>query len=370
MRDTLSTNPRPDASATPGAALLLAAALLLPGAAPAQRSPPALALPIDCEIGTACVVQNYVDQDPGPGARDYRCGFLSYDGHKGSDIRVPDSRAYRQGVAVLAAAPGRVRALRDGMPDASVRVLGKAAVAGRESGNSVVIEHGGGWETQYAHLRRGSLPVRAGQNVRRGQKLGLVGLSGNTEFPHLHFEVRHDANTVDPFIGTGAALPCEPGHEPLWQPQALLALRYTATGVLAADVSGVPPVIGEGNVDRERTAVFAPDSKAAVFWVQIYGAQENDLEAMRLLAPDGRVLAERRGRIARNRAQQLSYAGARRGSEGWAVGTYRGEYALLRGDKQKEVLSLLREVRLSKGVDGPRSVGGGAAPAAKPDRAQ
>src|SRR4051794_27387255 len=157
------------------------------GIAPAA---PSLALPIACEMGKSCVLQNYVDHDPGPGSRDYRCGHLTYDSHKGTDIRVIDLPAFRRGVPVLAAAAGRVRAVRDGMPDVSVRDPSAAPVAGREAGNSVVIEHGEGWETQYAHLRKGSVAVRPGDRVEGGQPLGMTGLSGNTEFPHLHFEVR------------------------------------------------------------------------------------------------------------------------------------------------------------------------------------
>ena len=69
--------------------------------APVQAAP-VLSLPIACEIGAACIVQNYVDRDPGPAARDYHCGFLTYDGHKGTDIRVIDRARYKEGVAVVA----------------------------------------------------------------------------------------------------------------------------------------------------------------------------------------------------------------------------------------------------------------------------
>src|SRR3954464_1402100 len=96
---------------------------------------PELALPIACDIGSSCIVQNYVDRDAGPAARDYRCGFLTYDGHKGTDIRVIDADALRRGVGVLAAAAGRVRAVRDGMADVTVNALKDSAVAGREAGN-------------------------------------------------------------------------------------------------------------------------------------------------------------------------------------------------------------------------------------------
>jgi hypothetical protein len=325
--------------------LLFAIFALLPALAAAE-GPPSLVLPIDCEIGRACIVQNYVDRDPGSGARDYRCGLLTYDGHKGTDIRVIDAGVFKQGVAVLAAAPGRVRAARDGMQDASVRTTGKAAIAGREAGNSIVIDHGDGWETQYAHLRKGSVAVRAGDIVKAGQKLALAGLSGNTEFPHLHLEVRHGGRTVDPFVGLESAEACKPGDRPLWRKEALDALAYVATGVLDAGIAAAPPGIGDGGIDRGKTETFTSAAGAAVFWVQIYGAQENDLEELRLLAPDGRVLAERRERISRNRAQWLAYAGLRRGSALWPAGAYRGEYALYRGPQQEKLIALTREIRL------------------------
>src|SRR5258706_16384656 len=60
-----------------GAKPVLFAALAALSALAQAQSAPALALPVDCQIGRACIVQNYVDRDPGPGARDYRCGFLT-----------------------------------------------------------------------------------------------------------------------------------------------------------------------------------------------------------------------------------------------------------------------------------------------------
>jgi len=303
-------------------------------------------VPVECELGPVCVVQNYVDHDPGPAARDYRCGFLTYDGHKGTDIRVIDPAALRRGVAVLAAAPGRVRAVRDGMPDVSVRAGGKEAVAGREAGNSVVIEHGDGWETQYGHMRSGSVAVRAGDAVTAGQKLGVVGLSGYTEFPHLHFEVRRRGKTVDPFVGQERAS-CGLGERPLWLPSALDVLAYVATGLLGTGFSGGPPSL-DGEGVGGSSGAFTAGSGAAVFWVQIYGAQADDLQEMRLIGPDGRLLAERQDRITRNRAQWLAYVGLRRGGRDWAAGVYRGEYALYRGPQRERVMSVEREVRLPR----------------------
>ena len=63
-------------------------------------------------------------------------------------------------------------------------------------GNVVVLDHGGGLTTLYAHHRENL--VRAGERVRRGQPIGLVGRTGNATGDHLHFEVRWKDGTVDP----------------------------------------------------------------------------------------------------------------------------------------------------------------------------
>src|SRR5262249_323708 len=151
-----------------------------------------------------------------------------YDKHNGIDIRLLDMAAQKRGVAVLAAAPGRVARLRDGVQDISIRTPGAPSVDGRECGNGVVIDHGGGWETQYCHLAQGSVRVKVGETVKAGTPLGLVGLSGDTEFPHLHITVRHAGQVVDPFAPVGtAAGTCVGQGVPaggLWTPQAARAM--------------------------------------------------------------------------------------------------------------------------------------------------
>jgi murein DD-endopeptidase MepM/ murein hydrolase activator NlpD len=63
-------------------------------------------------------------------------------------------------------------------------------------GLSVVIEHGAGIETLYAHMSR--IDVKAGQFVRRGQVLGGIGSSGNSTGPHLHYEIRKNGIAQNP----------------------------------------------------------------------------------------------------------------------------------------------------------------------------
>ena len=102
---------------------------------------PRFDLPVACPASAGCVVRQYVDQDSGAGYADYRCGRYSYDGHRGTDIRVPDDILLSKGVAVLAAAPGVVAATRDGIADVSIREGGKEAIKDRAAGNVVLVDH-------------------------------------------------------------------------------------------------------------------------------------------------------------------------------------------------------------------------------------
>ena len=59
-----------------------------------------------------------------------------------------------KGVNVTAAAAGTVRAIRDGMPDQPISAQNCASIAGKECGNAVAVQHRGGWETRYCHLKK------------------------------------------------------------------------------------------------------------------------------------------------------------------------------------------------------------------------
>src|SRR3546814_20474670 len=85
---------------------------------------------------------------------------------------------------------------------------GPATTVDERNGNWVALRHDDGWVTTYAHMRNGSLAVRVGQRVTRGDKLGLVGLSGNPAFPHLHFAVTRGNLPPDPFTGQPPPAAC------------------------------------------------------------------------------------------------------------------------------------------------------------------
>ena len=76
-----------------------------------------LDLPVECKLGVNCWLVNLVDHDPSKGFQDYRYLDHGYDGHKGTDIAVRDWEAIRHGIPARESAPGKIKALRDDMPD-------------------------------------------------------------------------------------------------------------------------------------------------------------------------------------------------------------------------------------------------------------
>ncbi|HUL06146.1 MAG TPA: M23 family metallopeptidase [Candidatus Acidoferrum sp.] len=330
----------------------LAAVVLVAGTIVALRwplSPPAgprFDLPVACPTDMGCVVRNFVDDDPAPDAKDWRCGRLTYDGHKGTDIRVPDGVAMAKGVQVLAAAPGTVLRLRDGMDDVSIRDTGADAVKDREAGNSLIIDHGGGWETQYAHLRKGSIIVKPGQTVTAGQPIGLMGLSGNTEFTHTHFEVRHNGKPVDPYTGAEMGAGCGSAGAPLWTEQALAALPYREDAPFDAGFADAPPNQWAARAGAYAGIAPTVDSPALVFWIDVLGHRAGDRQLMRLLSPDGAPLASTDDVVTEAHIQWFQFVGAKRPANGWPPGRYRGEYSLVRDvDGQAQtVVVITREI--------------------------
>ncbi|OUJ66931.1 hypothetical protein BXP70_28955 [Hymenobacter crusticola] len=113
-----------------------------------------------------------------------------------------DVRAYQcYGKDVLAVANGRVVAARDGLPD---NIPGHGVsfhpavpiTLQTVAGNSLVLDLGGGHFAHYMHLQPGSVRVKAGDRVRRGQPLARIGNSGDAREPHLHFEVTTSATLL------------------------------------------------------------------------------------------------------------------------------------------------------------------------------
>lgn len=298
-----------------------------------------LQLPVDCTLGETCHIQHYMDRAPGPEAQDFRCDALSYDGHQGTDFALPTTAEMRNGVAVLAAADGTVRATRDGMADQIFADADMTTIDGRDCGNGVVIDHVDGWQTQYCHIRRGSIAVQQGQTVTAGQKLGLIGLSGRTQFPHLHLAVRRDGKIIDPFEPNSTES-CDGAASPaLWQDE----LPIFAGGIIDVGLAEAVPDYSDIKAGKAGRALSTTSPALVVFGLA-YGGQKGDTVEMTLTGPEGRIIRQS-VTLDKPQAQFFRATGRKRSGDNWPSGLYHGTVRLLRAGAELSTRSVQQTVR-------------------------
>jgi Peptidase family M23 len=114
--------------------------------------------------------------------------------YRGSATDVASYNIY--GKDVLAVADATVTSVVDNLPNEIPGKMPTNIAIEKADGNSIVLDLGAGRYALYAHLKPGSIKVRAGDTVKRGQTMALVGNSGNTLEPHLHFHVMNHASPL------------------------------------------------------------------------------------------------------------------------------------------------------------------------------
>jgi murein DD-endopeptidase len=303
-------------------------------------------LPIKCNLGNDCFVLLYTDRDPGSEAIDLGCGRMTYDGHTGTDFAIPNERVMQQGIPVLAAADGKVLRVRDGVIDRKTTNIKNPDIAGKECGNGALIDHGQGWETQYCHLRQGSVVVKPGAQVKAGTVLGFVGQSGAASFPHVHFEARYQGKPIDPFLGPEAQIERKPGckvpAQSMWKPK----ISYLPTGGIDAGFADRVPKLEEAEQGKFSDNKLPANAAAIVFWTRTYGVLQGDVERIRLIDPNGKIAADSEKTLEKPSRIWFSFTGKRNKPNQPAIaGTWRGEYQLLRDNKV--LVDLKREVRVN-----------------------
>jgi murein DD-endopeptidase MepM/ murein hydrolase activator NlpD len=238
-------------------------------------------------------ISAHVDQDfAATTYKDYTCGTITYDGHKGTDIAIGPFPFYKMDnnqVEVHAAAAGTIIAWHDGEFDRQCLGSGSNVLA-----NSIVVQHADGSCALYWHMKKNSLtPKVVGQTVAAGEYLGVVGSSGSSSGPHLHFEVwsgNTSATYNDPFSGTCNSL----NASTWWVSQK----PYTEPAIVKASVHTtdyVAPACGTTEVSNESTSYTIPFQGAgmspgyAKFYIFIRNETPGDVASMKILNPGGTV---------------------------------------------------------------------------------
>ena len=224
-------------------------------------------------------VSNYVDHDVTTGIEDYECSNRTYNGHQGTDYFTypyPWFSMKHNLVEVVAAAPGVILNKIDNQEDDHCSCIGLW--------NAVYIQHSDGSVAWYGHLKKNSLTSKSiGSSVAVGEYLGVVGSSGCSTGPHLHFEVYDDQNNlIDPYDGN-----CNSTTGSSWwtnQPAFIdPTLNAIATHYGLPD-QGCP---GTGENPKFSRNIYVGNT---IYLATYYRDQQaNDVTLMRLLRPDGTI---------------------------------------------------------------------------------
>lgn len=311
----------------------------------AQNSPSALikitktptfGLPIDCEIGENCWVMNYVDMIADDGKKtDPACQARTYDGHKGTDFMILDEATMQKGVNVIAPLDGIVSKVRDGEIDRfpTDEDLETTKTARKECGNAVMIDHGDGVQTIYCHMKENSIRVKSGQDLKKGDVIGQVGLSGFTQFPHLHFGIIKDGKITDPFTGLDNGKNCGKRKNSLWDKD--VDLSYTP--ILIQSVGFTNDIPNLKNIERnaESLPTLNLTSDLMTFWVTLLGVQEGDKINIEIRDPNNKIFASRDIIQDKTRARQFYYTGRRTTQNPLLEGVYTGTVTISRDFKDQ-----------------------------------
>jgi murein DD-endopeptidase len=262
-----------------------------PGELQAPPVYPIYRWPLERGLGNGLVIVNYMDHEPGAAILDYAGGTHSYNDHRGTDYTLHNFRLMDRGLRILAASSGTVAFLSPLAPGATDRNCASAP----NEGTWLWIDNGGGTYSEYYHLRRFSLTVQVGEFVQAGQMLGLVGSSGYSTGPHLHFETGDYATgpyqARDPYTGPANPLPS------LWQSQELYKgddpLRFVDMGIFSdAAVGG--SVVNTTYCDIQEgihaPVVFGITEPHLDQWVQFQGNAGDDFR-IEVRKPDGSLWA-------------------------------------------------------------------------------
>lgn len=287
--------------------------------------------PIDCSVNEDCWIVNHVDTDTTTSqAKDFTCGNLTYDAHKGTDIAIKDIISMNNGVDVVAPMSGTVLRVRNNEVDhiASNIDIDAIKTSGKECGNGLILDHGDGWETKYCHMKQESILVKPGETVTTGQKLGEVGQSGLAEFPHLHIGVEHDKEVIDPFTGLSNQDGCNKMNDPLWDKE--LGLGYNPVSIYATGFSDQAPSFDTLVNDTSSLREFNLSSPIFTFWILMFGTKKGDQITIEISDPNKNTYAKNEITQDSNKIRQFYYVGKKNRKTPLLKGKYTGRAKLTR----------------------------------------
>lgn len=225
-------------------------------------------------------ITNYVDLKPGQGTEDWGCTpYVTYNGHDASDAALRTFGEQIAGVPIFAVLDGTVIDTHDGEPDMNIEALGQPA-------NYVILDHGNGRVCYYWHMANGSVAVSPGEQVVAGQQIGLVGSSGNSTGPHLHFATYDGPQVVEPYAG-----PCNPGSSQ-WENQVPSDPTEPSPYLWEFAFSRTPIAPSFPPVEMPRTGQVQANDPLVYWWLILPNLPTGSTYRYRWKRPNGAVVLD------------------------------------------------------------------------------
>jgi hypothetical protein len=295
----------------------------------AQQQP--MAFPLDCQAGQSCWIIGYPDLSGDAGvAKDFKCGPGATDNDVFLRLGLPDAGTIPLDMRVLAIDDGVVMDATDGVSDIVASSKANIKAGTPTCGNGVVIKHASGMESVYCHMRRNSIAVESGEQVQKGQTLGVAGQSGIALWPQLGFALRKGGYFLDPITSATIAEGCGMKGTPVmtmpyeftqYQPVAIVSLGF-ANGPVSAQAMALGKAV--------RFAGLNSEEKAINLWGMILGVRKGDRIEIRLRDPRGRTFYYTDILADADAARMPVNAVRERGYSRWRAGLYTGELTVTR----------------------------------------
>lgn len=232
-------------------------------------------IPIECKFGEDCFLLNQVEK--------VECAQLPFSTKDGVIFIAKHDALVRDGIKILASQDGRVKAVRSNVDDQDKSTVGIAPC-----GNGLIITHANGYETQYCYLRKDSIKLKKGDKVKEGQELGLMGMSGNINYPALLFTLKQKNKHIDPFTNNHASKDCGYNSDKsLWNSEAIKAMIHSGTIITNYGFTTEEPEIAKARNGDYNIMTIAGNTNIIGYFIDLIGVYEGDLIFIEMLSPDG-----------------------------------------------------------------------------------
>ncbi len=272
-----------------------------------NANPGKLLFPLDCELGKSCWVSNLPSHHLQDKQLDFRCGPITYEYNDGTDIAIKDIKQMQEGVSVIAPIKGVVELKRDGVDDINAKGIDRKPLEGKECGNEVVISNDE-MQIQLCHLKNKSIRVNVGDEINAGDVIGEIGLSGLTEYPHLHMSLHDKSDTVvreiDPFYGSQPDCGLQP--KSLWSNPGYME-KHATTGIVYNYGFTFEKVTAERVMSGDYLGAQPEYPEEFIAFVDIFSVNKGDKLTISILDSDNNLFTKREHEFGKYQARYFLF---------------------------------------------------------------